>query len=338
MGKKTIYAYTTASARAMDLYKIGETTNGGLYRTKQQDNSACCEELEFLGEFDAEGFGDKEFHLFLKESGIQNERKEWFKVPGGWAMIQTHWAAFLHKNRPEPLAHEIDVWLAEQRKMISSGQEFPAPADGGMTAARHIAAVNTLLRTGEKVDQVLERALDAQDGMFDLVRRTLHSDRIDISRTATAVHEVAKDIANLRSMLTATRRWRLYSLVITIIAVCGIAATNSHHVTAREAALQERFLEVRRYILGEYQYKFKELQCKALGRDPMPSLSHRPPEDQERLRSSFHELERRVVLDLAHHLALPPGPAYEAIGEYNRQHPHEAGPDLLTAWAYSPCP
>ena len=85
-----IYAYTTPEiARHNGWTKIGYTEKDVETRIKQQTHTADVRwNLEWKGNaiFDdgsGETFTDKDFHMYLKKSGVENEPKtEWFKVSG----------------------------------------------------------------------------------------------------------------------------------------------------------------------------------------------------------------------------------------------------------------
>jgi hypothetical protein len=108
-----MYVYTTESARAKSVYKIGQTTQEADIRIEQQDGTACWEQLVKLDEWDSGDKTDKQFHKFLKRQGYcearEDKAREWFIIQGGLSQIKEQWNSFIHgvkrensfKMRPE---------------------------------------------------------------------------------------------------------------------------------------------------------------------------------------------------------------------------------------------
>ena len=141
---RDIYAYTTESNRLKDWVKIGETVKQEVdYRIRQQDGTACPEELEKIVVIDGVSFEDglirKEIERLKLGWPI---RKEWMKIVGG--VDKALEAIQIAIN-----SLELGIVRVNSYKMRPEQQECHDKAVAAFAAGYHDFLMGTVMRYGK---------------------------------------------------------------------------------------------------------------------------------------------------------------------------------------------
>ena len=158
---RDIYAYTTESSRLKDRVKIGETVKQDVdYRIRQQDGTACPEELEKIGEIRGVSFKDglirKEIERLKLGWPI---RKEWMKIVGGVDKA-------LEVIQIAINSLELGIVRANSYKMRPEQQECHDKAVAAFAAGYLDFLMGTVMRYGKTFTSLMiAQTLEAQNAL-----------------------------------------------------------------------------------------------------------------------------------------------------------------------------